>query len=45
MPEWRNWHTRTTQNRVPYGNEGSIPSFGTGIIAYAFSWFEKVYAF
>ena len=28
-PEWRNWQTRTTQNRVPYGNEGSIPSFGT----------------
>jgi hypothetical protein len=29
MPEWRNWQTRTTQNRVPFGNEGSIPSFGT----------------
>jgi hypothetical protein len=19
LPEWRNWHTRTTQNRVPLG--------------------------
>src|SRR5688572_29131840 len=28
-PKWRNRQTRTTQNRVPYGNEGSIPSFGT----------------
>ena len=27
-PKWRNRQTRTTQNRVPYGNEGSIPSFG-----------------
>ena len=29
MPKWRNRQTRTTQNRVPNGNEGSIPSFGT----------------
>ena len=29
LPEWRNRQTRTTQNRVPFGNEGSIPSFGT----------------
>src|SRR5688500_17001520 len=28
-PKWRNRQTRTTQNRVPSGNEGSIPSFGT----------------
>ncbi len=28
-PKWRNWQTRTTQNRVPNGHEGSIPSFGT----------------
>ena len=31
-PKWRNRQTRTTQNRVPSGNEGSIPSFGTQII-------------
>ncbi len=28
-PRWRNWQTRTTQNRVPSGSEGSIPSLGT----------------
>src|SRR5512140_3728002 len=27
-PEWRNWHTRTTQTRVGLAHEGSIPSFG-----------------
>ena len=29
MPKWRNWQTRTTQNRVPFGYVGSIPTFGT----------------
>jgi hypothetical protein len=28
-PKWRNRQTRTTQNRVPSGNVGSIPTFGT----------------
>ena len=27
-PAWRNWQTRTTQNRVPSGGVGSIPSAG-----------------
>ena len=31
-PKWRNRQTRTTQNRVPSGNEGSIPSFGTHFV-------------
>ena len=35
-PKWRNRQTRTTQNRVPSGNEGSIPSFGTRIIPYGY---------
>src|SRR5215211_4403363 len=30
-PKWRNRQTRTTQNRVPSGNVGSIPTFGTRI--------------
>lgn len=29
MPEWRNWYTRATQNRVPFRIEGSSPSSGT----------------
>ena len=29
QPKWRNRQTRTTQNRVPSGNVGSIPTFGT----------------
>src|SRR5512146_804572 len=28
-PKWRNWQTRTTQNRVGYALVGSIPTFGT----------------
>ena len=36
LPKWRNRQTRTTQNRVPSGNEGSIPSFGTRIILYRY---------
>ena len=32
-PKWRNWQTRTTQNRVPSGNVGSIPTFGIGMIS------------
>ncbi len=32
MPEWRNWYTRATQNRVPFGLEGSSPSSGTAAI-------------
>ncbi len=28
MPEWRNWQTRTTQNRVSYALVGSIPTSG-----------------
>src|SRR5688572_1088667 len=28
-PEWRNWQTRATQNRVPKRSVGSIPSSGT----------------
>lgn len=27
-PAWRNWQTRTTQNRVPFRSVGSIPSAG-----------------
>ncbi len=27
-PEWRNWQTRTTQNRVSYALVGSIPTSG-----------------
>ena len=27
-PKWRNWQTRTTQNRVGYALVGSIPTFG-----------------
>jgi hypothetical protein len=29
MPKWRNWQTRTTQNRVPKRSVGSSPTFGT----------------
>gem|GEM_PF-4535280 len=29
MPRWRNWYTRTTQNRVGMSLEGSSPSLGT----------------
>ncbi len=29
MPEWRNWQTRTTQNRVGNPRVGSTPTFGT----------------
>ena len=29
MPKWRNWYTRTTQNRVPSRIVGSSPTFGT----------------
>lgn len=25
MPEWRNWYTRTTQNRVPQGLRVQVP--------------------
>ena len=32
MGEWRNWYTRTTQNRVPLRIEGSIPSSPTKIM-------------
>ena len=28
LPEWRNWQTRTTQNRVGFAHVGSIPTFG-----------------
>jgi hypothetical protein len=28
-PKWRNWQTRTTQNRVPLWSVGSTPTFGT----------------
>lgn len=31
MPKWRNWQTRTTQNRVGNPHVGSIPTFGTEI--------------
>ena len=27
-PKWRNWQTRRTQNPVPFGGVGSIPTFG-----------------
>ncbi len=29
LPKWRNWQTRTTQNRVGFAHVGSIPTFGT----------------
>jgi hypothetical protein len=29
MPEWRNWQTRATQNRVGFALVGSIPTSGT----------------
>lgn len=29
MPEWRNWHTRATQNRMSSGLVGSTPTSGT----------------
>ena len=25
MPKWRNWYTRTTQNRVPQGLRVQVP--------------------
>ncbi len=25
MPEWRNWYTRTTQNRFPQGLRVQVP--------------------
>lgn len=28
-PKWRNWQTRTTQNRVVFDHVGSTPTFGT----------------
>ncbi len=40
QPEWRNWQTRTTQNRVGFAHEGSIPSFGTEIILRNFGFFR-----
>jgi hypothetical protein len=35
LPEWRNWQTRTTQNRVGFAHVGSIPTFG--IVTYFIS--------
>jgi hypothetical protein len=32
MPEWRNWQTRTTQNRVPSGMWVQFPPSAPGII-------------
>jgi septal ring-binding cell division protein DamX len=32
-PVWRNWQTRTTQNRVPKRIVGSTPTTGTTIVA------------
>jgi hypothetical protein len=29
LPMWRNWQTRTTQNRVPLWSVGSTPTIGT----------------
>ena len=29
MPRWRNWLTRTTQNRVDFIHVGSTPTRGT----------------
>lgn len=31
MPVWRNWQTRTTQNRVPKRSVGSTPTTGTTV--------------
>jgi hypothetical protein len=28
MPMWRNWQTRTTQNRVGFARVGSTPTIG-----------------
>ncbi len=34
VPVWRNWQTRTTQNRVPSWSVGSTPTTGTIYLNY-----------